>query len=101
HAVLAVYPLCLHDALPIFKLASVLQIVKFVPCGSLRRISRSDTSRSPRERARDAPSGEILPRRGRTGSRTFGSKTCEVTQSLARSEEHTSELQSRENLVCR
>src|SRR5690606_40031217 len=31
----------------------------------------------------------------------FGNRGYEVAQAVARSEEHTSELQSRENLVCR
>src|SRR5436309_15190834 len=53
--------------------------------------------------------GHPRPRRGRAGRRRlfqlgrrgFRRDRCEVGTLNARSEEHTSELQSRENLVCR
>src|SRR5690606_41917357 len=67
------YPLSLHDALPICS------------C-SCRR------PRPPRPRFPSAPA------RATTASRCGGSAT---TTRCTRSEEHTSELQSRENLVCR
>src|SRR5690606_41334755 len=45
-------------------------------------------------------STDALFRRSMTARYDFLSLTCSLTSS-ARSEEHTSELQSRENLVCR
>src|SRR5690606_41784778 len=86
------YPLSLHDALPIY-------------CAIRSAMARTDL-----------PSAVILPasrqrtcwlrcrRRGRlwrTNPPGNGSARARVTVASLRSEEHTSELQSRENLVCR
>src|SRR3712207_7310205 len=68
-----IYTLSLHDALPIF--------------------CRRRSSRAPTARAKLSPSVRVsLAFKAATGWRAFSS---------ARSEEHTSELQSRQYLVCR
>src|SRR3712207_6894692 len=65
--------------------------------------SRSGTRRTRRRpMARDAPSPQ--PRRARRAARcgvALAVARTALTLSLARSEEHTSELQSRQYLVCR
>src|SRR5207237_6884901 len=94
----AIYPLSLHDALPI----SV--------CPPPRRSSRK--TRLPRARSRlrrrqrtlQAPSQSLA----RQWLQLFQSVACDgrgcdaaVSTRVKRSEEHTSELQSHLNLVCR
>src|SRR3712207_7087158 len=78
-----IYTLSLHDALPI-------------SAPRLRAPPRAD-------RARDAlaPSDALRSAtwRSRRGSWTW--TACSCTRSARRSEEHTSELQSRQYLVCR
>src|SRR3712207_9323902 len=75
-----IYTLSLHDALPIS-----------ARCKS----GRSDAGRSPRVRkCARPPRGEIC-RTPEVHSRSGRSRGC------MRSEEHTSELQSRQYLVCR
>src|SRR5690606_42156347 len=80
-----IYTLSLHDALPI----------------SRRFTRRSSASASPS----DTPTS--VGRRGRFGSRSTtalrhrGGRSSRSNAETPRSEEHTSELQSRENLVCR
>src|SRR5688572_32736528 len=69
-----VLALSLHDALPIFHSASCM------PCGATSRVN---SSRARRLRAR------------------AGCRPCGRSSFLPRSEEHTSELQSQSNLVCR
>src|SRR3712207_9094550 len=66
-----IYTLSLHDALPIWVLARRCRRP------GRRRLARHRRPRLPRRRRRSAPGGP------------------------ARSEEHTSELQSRQYLVCR
>src|SRR5690606_41650084 len=77
-----IHTLSLHDALP---------------------ISSRHTGRSRSGRSRNAPRPSEKPMMDR--SRSSGSRTSKPTPkrriSSRRSEEHTSELQSRENLVCR
>src|SRR5699024_11818419 len=86
------YPLSLHDALPISTTTSI-------------------SAASPQGRAgacccrvRSAASSPVT---GSTGSRSAhcsarrGSSSCPAATSRRRSEEHTSELQSRFDLVCR
>src|SRR5699024_11585274 len=73
----ALYPLSLHDALPIC-----------LP--------------SPgRGVARAGPAGSAASPEGRSGIRGAGAAAGTCRRSTARSEEHTSELQSRFDLVCR
>src|SRR5690606_41707734 len=80
------YSLSLHDALPIY-----------TGRGRRRRAApaRPGRRRAPRAPRRGAPGGPggPGPRRGRPCG-------C-AASSATRSEEHTSELQSREKLVCR
>src|SRR2546427_9648394 len=74
-----IYTLSLHDALPI-----------------------SPPSATPlRRSARSSPSTSGSSRRTPTSPRSFRSSFARGTSSSARSEEHTSELQSQSNLVCR
>src|SRR5688572_32334266 len=82
------YPLSLHDALPI------------LPCPfRLVRIARLP---SPR---RSAPpprlSSEGRPEMERLRARAAAENGCRPGMLALRSEEHTSELQSQSNLVCR
>src|SRR5690606_42158952 len=94
------FTLSLHDALPIS-----------VPCCPSRQLDASSTLRPSRTSTRDpeipTPCSTPLPAAART-SRAVAS--CRAWPRVApsppwgsglRSEEHTSELQSRENLVCR
>src|SRR5690242_21629986 len=71
-----IYTLSLHDALPILR------------CGD-------EGCR------RGAGHGEVPYRHRRAGSRTGAREFCRRGGSGRRSEEHTSELQSHVNLVCR
>src|SRR5690606_41724170 len=90
------YTLSLHDALPI----SGIQL-KFEESG--RRASLTFR----RMQASNAPgSGDGEPQPPRPGAggaaeRAAGRNDASRTATHKRSEEHTSELQSRENLVCR
>src|SRR3712207_7420139 len=83
-----IYTLSLHDALPICWWA------RQTGCRSCRRLD-ADVLRWPRRRQAQAPSGDEadLSGRGRSGRDQL---RCDL-----RSEEHTSELQSRQYLVCR
>src|SRR3712207_8023973 len=77
-----IYPLSLHDALPIERTASARASASSIPVST----SRINGTRSL------IPGGRPPrpPRRGRT-----------TIDWLPRSEEHTSELQSRQYIVCR
>src|SRR3712207_7582897 len=79
-----IYTLSLHDALPISSAASASS-----PAGLVSG-SRSSRGRVPR----------AVPRVGSSSvaASTYASATC---LGVDRSEEHTSELQSRQYLVCR
>src|SRR3712207_7797357 len=74
-----IYTLSLHDALPILRLSSL--------------------TRTSLSAARSAGS-EFRPASWPPG-RWGDSSSCSLLTSCARSEEHTSELQSRQYLVCR
>src|SRR5690606_41992408 len=90
-------PLALHDALPIYRV-----LVRSRHCG----IRASDVPVHPPAGGRAVRDG---PRRNRSatsdGDAGLGRLARVVPRRphhlLLRSEEHTSELQSRENLVCR
>src|SRR5690606_41978165 len=91
------YPLSLHDALPIYKPAVAAPPKADTPAAASsakrgRGGERNASQRGDRNRRRNdrRPEGEV--RKEREGNRN---------RRPARSEEHTSELQSRENLVCR
>src|SRR5690606_39624454 len=84
------YPLPLHDALPICGRAG---------CARARHAARFPARPRPGSTAARRPLiARSWPRQKRT--RVRGGSTG-VRPGSARSEEHTSELQSRENLVCR
>src|SRR5690606_41934043 len=82
-----IYPLSLHDALPI--------CVRSVRGTSLR-------ARPVRILTRyHSPRPETMDRRSFIRYGASGALTASISANALRSEEHTSELQSRENLVCR
>src|SRR5690606_42128489 len=84
------YTLSLHDALPICT-------------GShpdTRGAKCSGRTRGSESQARPAPAGAARSP-GRPDAEDPSACTCRCRPSGTRSEEHTSELQSRENLVCR
>src|SRR5699024_12650323 len=89
------YTLSLHDALPI------------CPRGLPAKDSATpaitlETSTSGSLRTRGLPSSEATRRRGSSGTwPSNGISVPRVLDSVSRSEEHTSELQSRFDLVCR
>src|SRR5690349_22995950 len=78
----AIYPLSLHDALPIFPRERA----------DLRADRPEDAERTPRA-LDDERLGEAARRRRRCAG--------VLSRERARSEEHTPELQSRRDLVCR
>src|SRR5690606_40243267 len=94
-APLLVHCLSLHDALPICTTRS-----PFCQCSRTRALSASRRASSSR---REPPSFRTTVLTVRTGD--LRSRSVERTSTMRhlspRSEEHTSELQSRENLVCR
>src|SRR5690606_40830191 len=83
-----IYTLSLHDALPIFDLRS----------GGLHRVEQFEAEPGRPARQRQ-PAEHVVGQELRAAHQQI---LGEVERSSAqRSEEHTSELQSRENLVCR
>src|SRR5690606_42014331 len=78
-----IYTLSLHDALPIFRDALGVPLPIGVPTAFLEPVAD--------------PVGDLVS----SYLRTHGPFTAADAASRLRSEEHTSELQSRENLVCR
>src|SRR3712207_7204383 len=70
-----IYTLSLHDALPIFRIAKVGR--------------------------RDNHVGDIFAQHFQAFSRSIASRSVRLLLDALRSEEHTSELQSRQYLVCR
>src|SRR5690606_39918072 len=92
-----IYTLSLHDALPIW---SIDHQARFP--GEQGRLAVSlGTERIRSLRRRELP----VPRQRRARTSPFrlyhGKERCRSPPRGRRSEEHTSELQSRENLVCR
>src|SRR5205085_10899058 len=83
-----IYPLSLHDALPI-SIAAALTVVD--------RVSAIDGDLSVRV---GIETGEVLAIPGSDDLRVTG-EAVNAAARLQRSEEHTSELQSQSNLVCR
>src|SRR2546430_4548444 len=84
-----IYTLSLHDALPIFH--GLANCSRYSSISSSRRVSSASAS-SLRKMMFTAPSGPI------TATSAVGHAKL---KSARRSEEHTSELQSQSNLVCR
>src|SRR5690606_41822569 len=96
-----VYTLSLHDALPIWRVRAVMRELNYHPNAVARSLVRRRTqtigvalSRSAEAALANPFFPEVL--RG-IGKKRIGQGGLRG----ARSEEHTSELQSRENLVCR
>src|SRR5690606_40916357 len=87
-----IYTLSLHDALPIFPTGPPAKPRGFLEAPAGRGRRRCGGSRAP---VRPGP-----PRRSETVGQPARPVHCR-TRGWCRSEEHTSELQSRENLVCR
>src|SRR5690606_40162970 len=87
-----IYTLSLHDALPIYAVQVVLVDGSFEAHPRLRRDLTQALAAVP-----DLAHVEAHIRQ----AATHGRAEQEAVQLGARSEEHTSELQSRENLVCR
>src|SRR5690606_39802804 len=90
----ASYTLSLHDALPISRaagrvLSSPDDSASGVFCARHRRSNEASPKFDPSHPWRDIPAADSPARPSLAG------------RSRVRSEEHTSELQSRENLVCR
>src|SRR5207247_11332588 len=94
-------PLTLHDALPIWKPRVSSFSVRFIEITSDRASnSSSSTSGAPGRGDRfQAITSMPRPRPMRRTSLPIPPRP--ITPSLLRSEEHTSELQSRVDLVCR
>src|SRR5207253_10804575 len=89
------YTLSLHDALPISK--PLHEVVPSVPVG----FSNADMRAMAKDRSdRQATAGEF-ERELETGLAAGDGAPAAAAQAPARSEEHTSELQSRGHLVCR
>src|SRR5690606_42048950 len=85
------YPLSLHDALPIYYLN---------PHGTSTPVGDVKEMEAVRAVFGDRPP-LISSTKSLTGHSLGAAGAQEAIYSLLRSEEHTSELQSRENLVCR
>src|SRR5206468_7685299 len=91
----AIYTLSLHDALPIS------EIEQYMRRGYLlERLSYPSPAFSSAPGRKFSISTSELPRSRRRSSRPCGLLKSRVIPSF-RSEEHTSELQSRSDLVCR
>src|SRR5207302_10481845 len=95
------YPLSLHDALPISNpigaIASVAMLLRY----GLRLTEAADAVDQAIRAVLDAGARTrdiAEPGAPAIGTREMGERIAGV---VLRSEEHTSELQSRENLVCR
>src|SRR5690606_39929145 len=92
----ASYPRSLHDALPIYQVPAAglgLQVEGQATVGEHVVVAARARELPPR------PAGAVLEH-GQVGDGD-GEEVPPADVDLERSEEHTSELQSRENLVCR
>src|SRR3989449_7943653 len=89
------YPLPLHAALPIYRLPACLPpgFARSGPPPPRGHVAGEDGGRDPQHHG---PERQLRPVR-----RPGGTVACRRGQPLDRSEEHTSELQSRLHLVCR
>src|SRR5690606_41449144 len=87
------HTLSLHDALPISRPTSLRSVSR----------SRSRTTKAPPSSNGSTPPTTVAASATTTSPCSPGSarRTRPATPTSTRSEEHTSELQSRENLVCR
>src|SRR5690606_41852754 len=97
-AATAIYTLSLHDALPISRTSKLTLSVT----GTTRLPLRNPIDRfSTRRRGRDMTEKIAKSEERRAGSVKRTARPGRPFFPSGRSEEHTSELQSRENLVCR
>src|SRR5690349_22928798 len=88
-----IHPLSLHDALPIF-------LTGTVPAGST--FAQDEIrSRIPRFQGDNLAANQALVDHVRALADARGATAGQVALAWLRSEEHTSELQSRRDLVCR
>src|SRR5690349_22722648 len=83
-----VYPLSLHDALPIS------------PAGSSSAIASISSATPAPVSAEPKKTGCSSPARARS-ARSSSAGPNDANEAVRRSEEHTSELQSRRDIVCR
>src|SRR5690606_41219293 len=95
-AVSQIHALSLHDALPIYEQHVHRTAVR---CVELHRVGQADECAGGLLQTLDAAvgNGNALAEAG--GAEAFARE--QAVEHVTRSEEHTSELQSRENLVCR
>src|SRR5690606_41243606 len=93
------YPLSLHDALPIYCSSSTLSLARITPLSAYSAATFSSTGVSALHGPHHSAQKSRITSLSREGSTT--SRRNRSTAFCSRSEEHTSELQSRENLVCR
>src|SRR5690606_39772800 len=92
------YTLSLHDALPIWGRASARPNLSASARGAGREAARRGAAAAARPRGGARGDGD---RAGRDAAAGLGGPPGGAADAGGRSEEHTSELQSRENLVCR
>src|SRR5690606_41467477 len=100
HATSDIYTLSLHDALPISARSIRERPVSFAS-QSGRSMNRGDGSGRNRGLCRALDLMRLQPRQHVAAEAADLFEEHVVGQRAERSEEHTSELQSRENLVCR
>src|SRR5206468_9249787 len=98
HATTAIYTLSLHDALPI----SIIPTALAPSCVPVPRtaILRAHAARFLPRQFRPRAAGRLHSLRP-SSSRKARLPETQIRLSVERSEEHTSELQSRSDLVCR
>src|SRR5690606_41062833 len=90
-----IYTLSLHDALPIFKPVPLNPLLEQI--GQLLELHWHHASAAPQPELIASTAAPPVTRQQLRGLADIGHRKG----LLERSEEHTSELQSRENLVCR
>src|SRR5690606_40048816 len=91
----AIYPLSLHDALPILHICDAVFADSQATGQFAERIMGGKANISVLSYLLDAPPAVLPPRQFKSAKRFL------FVGRLNTSEEHTSELQSRENIVCR
>src|SRR5690606_42012564 len=96
-------PLCtlpLHDALPIFQAAPAVEARHRIVF-TLREVLRAEEAALLEHDHVPASLGQVRRERAAARARPDHDHVRALADFLPRSEEHTSELQSREKLVCR
>src|SRR5690606_42154942 len=95
------YALSLHDALPIWVARQLLELLRVDPHGHVAAEAvRGEAAVADGGLHADVPE-QLLGRHAAQRGGERGPELCPGEGGGRRSEEHTSELQSRENLVCR